>query len=270
MKKLILLVFILSCTYNLNAQCDSSLPMSEDFSDSNAVNFCWDFIDDDNDGFGWSIVDLGGGNQGLKSYSWIGFALTPDNWIITNVIDLTSSSSVELTWKVRATAWNFDNENYSVYAATGNQISDFTSSPVSFTENLNGSDASGVFANRSLDISSLAGQMVYIAFRHHDVTDQKQIDIDDFAISSSTLGVDDFETSSFKHYYNTENNILTLKSSNRPIDYIEIFNLLGQKVVSEKLSQTNETIDLSTIVDGIYLARVTIDNTTKTIKFLKQ
>lgn len=270
MKKLILLVFILSCTYNLNAQCDSTLPVSEDFSNTTEINLCWDFIDSDGDGFDWFIYDLGGGNQGLKSHSYIGYALTPDNWVISNAIDLTSSNSVELTWRIRATAWDFDKENYSVYVATGNQISNFTSSPVSFTENLDNTDASGNFANRSLDISSLAGQMVYIAFRHHNVTDQWELDLDDFLITSSTLGVDDFETTSFKHYYNTENNILTLKSSNRPIDAIEIFNLLGQKVVSEKLSQTNETIDLSNIVDGIYLARVTIDNATKTIKFLKQ
>lgn len=187
MKKLLFLVFILSNTYNLNAQCDSTLPILEDFSDATAINFCWDFIDDDADGFGWSIVDLGDGNKGLKSRSWIGFALTPDNWVITNVIDLTSfntSQTVELSWKVRATAWNFDNENYTVYVATGNNISNFTNSNVSFTENLNNSDASGVFANRSLNISSMAGQMVYVAFRHHNVTDQKELDIDDFAITS--------------------------------------------------------------------------------------
>ena len=270
MKKILLLVFILSYTYNLNAQCDSTLPITEDFSDTTAVNFCWDFIDSDGDGFGWFLYDLGGGNQGLKSHSFIGYALTPDNWIISNGIDLTSSNSVELTWRVRATDWDFDKENYSVYVATGNQISNFTSSPTMFTENLDNTDASGNFANRSLDISSLAGQMVYVAFRHHGVTDQWELDIDDFAISSSTLGVDDFETGNFTHYYNANSDVLTLKSSNRPIDSIELFNLLGQKVVSDKLSQNNETIDLSNIGDGIYIAQITIDDATKTIKFLKQ
>ncbi|MEQ3796458.1 choice-of-anchor J domain-containing protein [Flavobacteriaceae bacterium MJ-SS4] len=186
MKNIILFSFIIGIAYNINSQCDHTLPVYEDFSNTFAVNSCWTYIDDDGDGLGWSITSLdGSGNKGLKSKSFAGTALTPDNWIISNSINLPSSGSIELTWKVRATYWQYDAENYSVYVATGNSQSDFTSSSVMFTENLVGSDASGSFANRSLNISSLAGQTVYIAFRHHGVTDQFEIDIDDFSITSN-------------------------------------------------------------------------------------
>ena len=82
-KHLLLLVIILGFSINLNAQCDNALPISEDFSNTFAVNSCWSYIDYDGDGLGWSITSLdGSGNKGLKSKSFAGTALTPDNWII--------------------------------------------------------------------------------------------------------------------------------------------------------------------------------------------
>ncbi|MEQ3796457.1 choice-of-anchor J domain-containing protein [Flavobacteriaceae bacterium MJ-SS4] len=271
MKKIILFSFIIGIAYNINSQCDHTLPVYEDFSNTFAVNSCWTYIDDDGDGLGWSITSLdGSGNKGLKSKSFAGTALTPDNWIISPSIDLPSSGIIDLTWKVRATYWQYDAENYSVYVATGNSQSDFTSSPVMFTENLVGSDASGSFANRSLNISSLAGQTVYIAFRHHDVSDQFEIDIDDFYITSSVLGIDDLESISFKHYYNINTKELTLKSSNMRMDKISLFNIIGQNVLNKTLSQTEEKIDLSTLRKGIYIGQVSFDNVVKTIKFVKQ
>ena len=106
---------------------------------------------------------------------------------------------------------------------------------------------------------------------HHNMpVSQYELDIDDVEVSLSTLGIDDFETDSFKHYYNKDSNILTLKSSNNPLNNIEIFNILGQQVLTKKLSYTSELINLSTIADGIYIAQIRIDNTIKTIKFLKQ
>ena len=269
MKQFILLIFILSLALNINAQCDNTLPVNEDFSNTFAVNSCWTYIDADGDGLGWSITSMdGSGNKGLKSKSFAGTALTPDNWIISNAIDLPSSSSIELSWKVRATFWQYDAENYYVYVANGNAISDFTSSSVVFTENLEGSDASGVFANRSLDVSSLSGQTVYIAFRHYGVTDQLEIDVDDFQIASSgALSTEDLSEFNFKHYYNTTTDELVLKS-NTPFSDIKLYNIIGQQVIEKKLSRTEEAINLSNISIGVYIAKIQIDNTIGTIKFV--
>ena len=271
MKKLLLLACIISYTFNLSAQCESTLPVSENFSDIVAINICWNFIDDDGDGYGWYVASLSG-NNGLVSESYTGPTgyLTPDNWAITNAIDLTGYSNVQLNWKVRTPDWSFDQERYTVYAATGPNMSDFTASSVSVFENLDDSDAAGLnYADRSLNISSLSGNVVYIAFRHWASVFQNQINIDDMVITA-TLGVDDFETTSFKHFYNPSTDVLTLKSSNTPIDTIEIFNILGQRALTRELSQSNETINLSSLIDGIYIAQVRFENFTKTIKFLKQ
>jgi hypothetical protein len=44
---------------------------------------------------------------------------------------------------------------------------------------------------------------------------------------------------------------------------------MGQSILTESLSQTTETISLSNYNDGIYLAKVSIQGKTKTVKILK-
>ena len=272
MKKILLSICVLCWSYNAKAQCDSTLPVSENFSDATAVNYCWDFIDYDGDGRNWYVANLDG-NNGLisESYRDDTGVIYPDNFAITQVIDLRSyspGSNIQVTWKVRVSDWSFDKERYIVYAATGNQISNFTSSSVYFYEDLDGSG--GNWGNRSLNISSLAGNYVYIAFRHYFSAYQDAINIDDVVISASTLGVEDFNKDNFKYYYTTSDKTLTLKSSNLPIDSVKIYNLLGQTTVNKTLSNTTENIDLSSLTDGIYIAQVEINGSTKSIKFLKQ
>jgi len=272
MKKILLSACIISFTYNLHAQCDNYLPISEDFGDTSEISVCWNFIDNDGDGHNWYPTDVSGSKY-LVSESYtdaLGY-LTPDNWAISQMIDLTSyspSSSITLNWKIRARDWSFDQERYSVYVATGNQIADFTASPITVFENLDNTDASGAWGNRSLDISVLAGNTVYIAFRHWASVFQDQINLDDMFISG-TLGVNDFDVNSFKHFYNADSDNLTLKS-NISLDTIEIYNILGQQVLHKNLSQTEEVINLSTLKDGLYIAQVKVDNAIQTIKFLKQ
>jgi hypothetical protein len=271
MKKNLLIVTILSWTCYGNAQiCDSSLPILENFEDAYEVSLCWDFIDADNDGRYWEVGDLGGGNNGIKSASHIEgvWPFTTDNWIISEGINLTAVGSASLSWKVKARDWNADNEKYTVYVSTGKDISNFlSSSSVSYSEDLNGSG--NQWQSRSLNASSLTGQMVYVAVRHHTY-DQSEIYFDDLLISGGALGIEDFNKENFKFFYSKDNQTLSVKSVNNPISSIKIYNILGQTVVNKKLSDYTESINLSTLVDAIYIAKVEIDNTVKSIKFLKR
>ena len=278
MKKLLLFACIISYTFNLSAQCDDTLPVMEDFTDPNVINICWNLMDEDgdsNDWYWWEYSAFYGGHKVIASNSFYtsSGALTPDNWIISHAIDLTSfstSETITLSWKVRGELVGFAHEYYTIYAATGDQISNFTSSPVNRGEYVDEVGGEGVFVTRSLDVSSLAGNTAYIAFRHHNSTNEYNINIDDVSVSTGTLGIDDNQANSFKHYYNTNTDVLTLKSFTSALDSVEIFNILGQNVLNKSLSQTNETLNLSSLKDGIYIARINIDNRTKTIKFLKQ
>ncbi|WP_242132998.1 T9SS type A sorting domain-containing protein [Aestuariivivens marinum] len=87
---------------------------------------------------------------------------------------------------------------------------------------------------------------------------------------SSSLGVDDFNSNEFKHFYNTNTKELTLKSYSMPMDNAALYNILGQNVLNKTLSLTEEKIDLSKLNKGIYIAQISFDNVVKTIKFVKQ
>ena len=85
------------------------------------------------------------------------------------------------------------------------------------------------------------------------------------------LSTEDFDTKdSISHFFNTNTNELTFTSSSLPFNNVEVYNILGQQVLNKKLSQTNETINLSSINAGIYIAKVSIDGRTEAFKFVKK
>lgn len=253
----------------------NSFPFTDDFATPNFS--CWDNIDDDGDGQNWFSVNYTVDSPGdfcVASASWNGSALTPDNWLISQAIDLTSYTTgdmISLTWVARGLDEDFPAENYTVYAATGNMIADFTSSGVDFNETLvDGGEGDGTYTpTRSLNISSLAGNMVYVAFRHHGVSDQFILTIDNIGLTA-TLNTNDFEANQFTHIYNRDTNILKLESTNLNLDTVEIYNLLGQSVINKPLSNLKDEINLTSLNDGLYIAKVKIGDGEETIKFYKQ
>ena len=86
---------------------------------------------------------------------------------------------------------------------------------------------------------------------------------------SATLSVDEFESNTFTHNYNKDIETLNLESSNLAMTNIEVYSILGQNVISRPLSNASEAIDMSTLTNGIYLAKVYIGGNSKTIKFVK-
>jgi hypothetical protein len=86
--------------------------------------------------------------------------------------------------------------------------------------------------------------------------------------TSALLSVNDFDIKSIKHFYNSITKELTLKSDNGAFTNIDLYNILGQQVITKKLSQENETLNLSELTDGIYMAQVSIGANIRTIKFV--
>ncbi|WP_336128090.1 M43 family zinc metalloprotease [Mesoflavibacter sp. CH_XMU1422-2] len=162
----------------------------DDFNDGDVSD--WSFIDSDGDTNNWIPVTLTDSGLGagdfsvLRSFSWVSStgALTPDNWAITPAIDLTSvTGSLQLQWKIAAVDADWDVENYTVYVATSNTITALQASPTSFNEST--LDGINTLTTRTLDISSFIGQTIYVGFRHHNVSDQFSIELDDVRVSAT-------------------------------------------------------------------------------------
>jgi len=74
---------------------------------------------------------------------------------------------------------------------------------------------------------------------------------------SETLGVSEFDNANFSLSPNPAKNYVTIKSINNPITHIEIYNILGQRVLNFKFSnRVSENIDISTLNSGMYLVKI--------------
>jgi len=148
-------------------------------SDINA----WTLVDSDGDTRDWYWFNTGTAAQGgvATSASWATTPLNPDNWMISPPIDLSSASgTILLTYQVYGQDQNFPDENYTVYADSSSSVNDLLNSSVSFNEVIS---ASNGYLNRSLDLSMFAGQdSVYVAFRHHNVSDEFRINLDNVQV----------------------------------------------------------------------------------------
>ncbi len=85
------------------------------------------------------------------------------------------------------------------------------------------------------------------------------------------LGVSIFDANSFQYYPNPTSNIVTFSlKNNTAIDTIEVMDVLGKIVLSKAFHYNTATIDLSSLSNGIYLAKVKANGQEKTIKISKQ
>ena len=70
-------------------------------------------------------------------------------------------------------------------------------------------------------------------------------------------------------YPNPTHNAITINNSTN-IEAVEIYSILGQNIVSKKITESLVTIDLSTFDSGIYILKLISSNNSKTIKVIKQ
>ena len=250
-----------------------SLPYLNDFNDTESFTSCNTFVDSDGDGNGWTSVafSIDNGNRVADSQSYNGSALSPDNWLIMGPIDLTNAGDTTLTWLVRGIDPSYCGENYSVYISDSNDIASFTSSSLYYDETISsGSDACGNnFAERSLDISSAAGQQIYIGFRHYDIYDMFRLNIDDVRVEGEEMGVNDFDNLNINIYPNPSNGIFKFNVI-EDIEY-KISNILGQNILEGKFINGLNNIDISEQPDGVYIIRLSnIKGLAKSYKLIKE
>lgn len=92
---------------------------------------------------------------------------------------------------------------------------------------------------------------------------------DDFAVEGGDLGNPAFGAGAFKAYPNPVKDILNV-SYTQDIDSVEVFNVLGQKVITAPINAHSGQLDLSGLAAGSYLVRVAAGNQVQTIKVVKQ
>ena len=276
MKKITLVLCVMFCTNYTFSQ----IIFEDNFDGSGPGLAGWTVIDNDGQTINtaipfitdaWVEIDREGadGNFGgpagditAMSGSWYSSVQTSDDWMITPAINVTTNN--ELTWEAKAQDVDYSDGYEVLISTTGTDITtDFGT--VLFTI----AAESDVWETRTVDLSAYDGQTVYIAFRNNS-TDKFLLLVDNVSVAVNNLSVDEFAQDSFRNFYNKDTNILELQSSNATLSQIELFTVLGQSVLNKPLSKLSEIVDLSQLKDGIYLARVRMQNKTQTFKIIKQ
>jgi hypothetical protein len=83
------------------------------------------------------------------------------------------------------------------------------------------------------------------------------------------LGVNDFNANSIALYPNPANNELNI-SSEEVVTQIAVYTLLGQEVISASPNNTNPTIEVASLKAGMYLATISTEEGSKTVRFIKK
>ena len=187
MKKILLFLtlFTAMLTFGVRAQ----VPVLTESFEGTTITTGWTTIDADQDGHGWehsSLQEDVTGHTGdgcVLSYSYDNpseAALTPDNWLISPAIALSGTSSLSYWFAV---ATSYPGDHYGVYVST---TSATDTSAFTLLYEMTPTSANGNWTQQTIDLTSYAGNTVYIAFRHFNCTDMFILALDDITVSTTS------------------------------------------------------------------------------------
>ncbi|MBT8393841.1 MAG: T9SS type A sorting domain-containing protein [Flavobacteriaceae bacterium] len=259
--------------------CSSvTLPISEDFDDFNTYVACLktETADSNNTDFEHRIFDWDGdGNDEDYVSNGSTSTIAKDDWIFSTPINLVAGHEYTITFKYNgADGTNAANENLDVYFMDG-PSSGATSlanifSATGILKNGSNQQAESMATTQSIDYISTATGTYYLAFNGTSPENTGSLLLFEFSVTDNTLGINDFSQAGIEKKYNKQTDVLTINSSGQTFDNLEIFNVLGQGVYSKMLSKQEENINLSMLLDGIYIIRISSEGKSFTTKLLKQ
>lgn len=271
-------ILALTVSTSLNAQI-----YSEDFENPAAWDATtgWGIFQNDADTNQWGLYDLSipttpptdpvlvamGGVAG--SASWDGIALTPDNYIYSPPINLTTYTETALSFKYIAADPNYPGENFSVYVVK-NQADLLTATPV-YTETI---AVGGVLNTKTVDISALSGtadaDSVRIVFRHHNCTDMYYLFIDDIQVTD-LAGLNKVEAIAVSAFPNPVVDVLNINLKEN-ISSVTIMSTEGKVISSNLVNNLNTaSVNVAELVSGVYMYQVKTSNgAVVTNKFVKK
>ena len=183
MKKVVFFLAVALMGLTASAQV-TNFPWTESFDNGVPADFT--LVDADGDGYNWdnaywsaSYAHSGSGLIASASYINEVGALSPDNWMILPAMTIPSEGGLILSWWARDYQYA---ENYGVFIGTEGTVEALSaSSPVqTYT-----TDGSSTYSKKSIDLTPYAGQTIYIAFRHYNVTDMYWLMIDDIRVGGA-------------------------------------------------------------------------------------
>ena len=154
--------------------------------------------------------------------------------------------------------------------ATGNEdfdsvIEAFSGTCGSLTSIGCNDDSNGIYS--LLSLSSLTpGSIIYIRVWEYNGDESEPFSISAY---NPALSIEEFQTQElFTYYPNPVNNALTLKAQQN-IQDVAVYNMLGQEVLRLAPNTVSSEVNMTSLQTGAYFVKVMINNTTETIRIIK-
>jgi len=170
---------------------------------------------------------------------------------------------------------------------TGNvSVSDLGSeyTVVAFVKALDPNAGYATVVNNTADISSTgdftasataaelaAGYVIQYGFAvTGPLADPADTTLGSVVIGEATAGVDDNSFVNVSVYPNPSNSNWNFRTGNTVITSVEVFNLLGKRVVSQNNNSTEISVSTEGLTSGIYIARITTEQGVKSVKLIRE
>ncbi len=101
------------------------------------------------------------------------------------------------------------------------------------------------------------------------LADPADTSLGSIVIQESTANVENNDLIGVSLYPNPSSSMWNIKTGNAAINSIEVFNVLGKRIISQKNNTNAVSIPTEGLAKGIYIAKLTTDLGSKTVKLIK-
>ncbi len=200
------------------------------------------------------------GDQGLYFVaSGANGTTTPnDDWMISPEFSLSGITSPIFSMKAKSVNDTYGLERFKIAVGTSTDYNDFTViSDGAYIE------APTDWTTYEFDLSEYEGQNIRIAI-HYVGNDSFVLQTDSFKVEG-TLGIGENEISDFEYFYNPYNDMLNVNST-EILRNVQLYNVLGQKIIDENINNYGYQINLGNLSTSIYFIRVQGETGVNTFK----
>ena len=205
---------------------------------------------------------VGGFATNVLRYAW-NSANAANVWFYTNGVNLVGGTTYRISYDYGCAGASFPERLRVSYgsSASAASMTDLLAEHPNVVNNVTP-------INNVVEFTPGTSGVYYFGFNAYSVADQFYLFVDNILVEVA-LSSNTFDNNNFMVYPNPVKDILNLSYTSE-ISTVRVMNMLGQEVISRKLNSANAQVDMSQLSAGTYIVNVTIGDTVKTIKVVKQ
>lgn len=185
-------------------------------------------------------------------------------WFFTQGINLTAGVTYRISYKYG----NSGNTTYieKLKVAYGTTASaSAMNTQLADHNNIN----SNVAVSTYVDFTPQSSGVYYFGFHAYSDANKDKLYVDDITVDTTAGTGNGYDLAQFVYYPNPVKDVLNLSYISN-ITSVELFNMLGQKVLGYEVNAAETAVDMSQLPDGNYILNVSVADAVKTIKVVKK